>query len=251
MPTLSYQLYTSRNNEDRAAVLANLKSAGYDAVEGFGPWFEDAAASRAMLDAAGLPMTSGHFALAMIEEDAANVVSIAKTLGVSHVYAPFIMPDDRPTDAAGWEAFATRLAEAGKPIRDAGMTFGWHNHDFEMKDLGGGVCAEDMIADAGVSIELDLGWVLRAGIDPVEAINKYGSKITALHLKDRAPEGQNPDQDGWATIGQGTMDWSGIFAAGRAQGIDLFVVENDHPVDEAAFARESIAYLKTVPEVSA
>ena len=250
MPVLSYQLYTSRE-ADHVATLANVKAAGYDAVEGFGPWFDDPAASRDMLDAAGLPMASGHFALQMIEDDPAKVIDTARTMGIGHVYAPFLMPDDRPTDHAGWEAFAQRLAQAGKPIVDAGLTFGWHNHDFEMVDLGGGVCAEDLIVEAGVSLELDLGWVFRAGVDPVAAINKYGDRIKALHIKDRAAEGQNPDQDGWATVGQGVMDWPAILSAARAQGIDLFVVENDHPVDDVAFAAESAIYLKSLPEVSA
>lgn len=250
MPVLSYQLYTSRE-ADHAATLSHVKAAGYDAVEGFGPWFDDPAASRDMLDTAGLPMVSGHFALQMVEAEAAKVIDTARTLGISHVYAPFLVPDDRPTDRAGWEAFARRLAEAGKPIVEAGLTFGWHNHDFEMVDLGGGTCAEDLIAEAGVSLELDLGWVFRAGIDPVAAINNYGDRVKALHVKDRAAKGQNPDQDGWATIGQGVMDWPAILSAARAQGVELFVVENDHPADDVEFLGRSASYLKSLSEVSA
>lgn len=251
MPVLSYQLYSSRDGGSPAETLSMLKVAGYDAVEGFGPWFEDPEASRALLDEAGLPMTSAHFALDLCESDPARVIATARTLGVGKVYAPFLMPDDRPTDAVGWAAFARRLAEAGEPIADAGLVFGWHNHDFEMVDLGDGTCAEDLIADAGLAIELDLGWVFRAGADPVAYIEKYGDRITSLHVKDRAPEGQNPDQDGWATVGQGIMDWSAILGAARAQGIDHFVVENDHPVDDVQFATESAAYLKSLPEVNA
>lgn len=253
MPVISYQLYTSRDGGTPAQTLAMLKAAGYDQVEGFGPYFEDPAATRALLDAAGIPMTSGHFALDWCENDPAAVIAAAKTIGIDKVYAPYLGEGERPSDRAAWEAFAAKLAETAKPIMDAGLTFGWHNHDFELVDLGGGATPEDLIANAApdMAIELDLGWVKVAGHDCVEWINKFGSKITSLHIKDRAPEGENADQDGWSTVGQGVMDWSAILGAAKAQGITHLVVENDHPVDDVAFARDSIAYLKTLPEVSA
>jgi hypothetical protein len=44
-------------------------------------------------------------------------------------------------------------------MRDAGLDYGWHNHDFEMADLGGGARPLDLIlqADEGLSLEFDVG----------------------------------------------------------------------------------------------
>ncbi len=61
MPTIAYQLYSSRN-WPFAETLDMLERVGFEAVEGFGPQFEDPAATRAALDARELAMPTAHFA---------------------------------------------------------------------------------------------------------------------------------------------------------------------------------------------
>ncbi|MCC5974500.1 MAG: sugar phosphate isomerase/epimerase [Rubellimicrobium sp.] len=241
MPSISYQLYSSRNFPPLADTLTMLAGAGYSEVEGFGGLYADLPALQSGLDAAGLTMTSGHFGLDMVEGDPARTLEVARAVGMTRVYVPFVMPNDRPTDAAGWEAFGKRLAEAGKPVQDAGFAFGWHNHDFELADLGGGTTPLDLIAAAGLSLELDLGWVGRAGADPVAWINRFGTQISSVHVKDIAPAGEATDEDGWADVGHGTMDWAAIQPALQAHGITHYVIEHDNPKDHLRFATRSLA----------
>jgi sugar phosphate isomerase/epimerase len=244
MTTIAYQLYCSRNFPPLADTLRMLADVGYKNVEGFGGLYGDLAGLRAGLDAAGLKMESGHFGLDMVEGDPATALNVAKTLGMSRVYVPHIVADKRPTDAAGWAAFGKRLATAGKPFVDAGYTFGWHNHDFELVDLGGGATPLDLIAEAGVSLELDLGWVRVAGHDPVAWIQKYAGQISAVHIKDIARDGEAVDEDGWADVGYGIMNWAAIKPALDAAGISYFVVEHDNPKDHKRLATRSLASIK-------
>ncbi len=244
MPAISYQLYCSRNFPPLADTLTMLADVGFAEVEGFGGLYGDLPALKAGLDAAGLTMTSGHFGMDMVEGDPARTLEVARTVGMTRVYVPHLMPADRPTDAAGWEAFGKRLAEAGKPILDAGLTFGWHNHDFELVDLGGGTTPLDLIAATGLNLELDLGWVARAGADPVAWINKFGSQITSVHVKDIAPAGEATDEDGWADVGHGVMDWAAIRPALEANGIAHYVIEHDNPKDHKRLATRSLATVK-------
>ena len=92
---------------------------GYAHVEGFGGVYEDPAAFRTELDRNGLTMPSGHFALDAFEGDFDGVRRIADTLGMSMLICPYLAPDDRPSDAAGWRAFGERLASDRResPIR--------------------------------------------------------------------------------------------------------------------------------------
>ncbi|NCO86541.1 MAG: sugar phosphate isomerase/epimerase [Rhodobacterales bacterium] len=242
--SIAYQLYCSRNFPPLEDTLAMLAATGFAEVEGYGGLYGDLEALHAALDTAGLRMSSGHFGIDMVEGDPARALHVARTLGMSRVYVPHIAADARPTDAAGWAAFGARLAEMGKPVVDAGLIFGWHNHDFELADLGGGQTPLDLIAAAGVSLELDLGWVRVAGHDPVAWINKYGPQITAVHVKDIAAEGEGLDEDGWADVGHGIMDWAAIKGALDANGITHMVVEHDNPKDHARFARRSLAAVK-------
>lgn len=244
MPGISYQMYCSRDHGIEET-LKMLAEAGYDAVEGYGPMYEDLDATKAMLDANGLSMPTGHFAIE-VAEDTAKTLEICEKLGIKTVIVPFIMPDDRPSDSAGWAAFGERLAAAGKPIVDAGLKFGWHNHDFEFDAQPDGKLPLDLIMDGGdvVGLELDLGWTIRAGKDPVEWINKYADRLVAVHIKDRAPEGENTQYDGWADVGDGTVDWAPIHAALQSAGVDRYVIENDHPADHAVFAKRSLDAVK-------
>ncbi|MEL7345182.1 MAG: sugar phosphate isomerase/epimerase [Pseudomonadota bacterium] len=244
MPTIAYQLYCSRNFPPLEKTFSMLRDAGYDAVEGYSAMYGDVAATRTALDEVGLSMPSAHFGIDLIEGDLDAALGIARTLGVKKVIVPYLMPDERPTGLAEWTAFATRLAELGKPVRDAGFAFGWHNHDFELADIGG-VTPLDLIAQAGVDLELDLGWVRATGQAPLDWLVKYGEQTTCVHIKDVAPDGTCADEDGWADVGYGTIDWSPIKTELETHGIDHWVVEHDNPSDDARFATRSLATLKS------
>ena len=246
MPRISYQLYCSRNHPPLADTLKMLATAGYREVEGYGGLFGDIEGLKAGLDANGLRMTSSHIGLDMIENDPETTLDIIKYLGIEKVFAPFVGPDDRPADTDGWVAFGKRLAAAGRPLHEAGVQFGWHNHAFEFDATDNGDIPLDLIAAASgnMTLELDLGWVRVAGHDPVAWINKYAGKIAAVHVKDIAPDGQCTDEDGWADVGHGIMDWPAIHGALEAAGIDHYVAEHDNPKDDARFAQRSLASIQ-------
>ncbi len=246
MPDIAYQLYCSRNTPSLKDTCLMLGEAGYTYVEGYGGLFDDMDGLREAMNLGGLRMCSSHIGIDLVEGDPKRALDIAQTLRLKKVYVPFLMPDDRPTDAAGWRAFGARLAEAGKPLEDAGLEFGWHNHAFEFDATPEGALPIDLIVEAGVALELDLGWVVRAGHDPMEWIKKYAGHISGVHVKDIAPAGECLDEDGWADVGHGTMDWTAIDAALKDAGIDYYVVEHDNPNDAARFATRSLEFLKTL-----
>lgn len=245
----SYQLYSSRNFPPMAATFEMLAKAGYTAVEGYGALYADdaaVAATQSGLAATGLTMPTGHFSLAMLEGEVDKVLEIARALKMERLYCPHIMPQDRPTDAAGWRAFGERLQRVGAPYKAAGYGFGWHNHDFEFKALADGSIPQDRIFEGGPGLEweMDVAWVIRGGADPLAWIEKYKDRITAAHVKDIAPAGECTDEDGWADVGHGTVDWPTIMAALRAIGVRHFVMEHDNPKDHERFAQRSIASAK-------
>ena len=65
-------------------------------------------------------------------------------------------------------------------------------------------------------------------------------RIAAAHIKDIAPEGECVDEDGWADVGHGVMDWTAIMAALRKTDARWFVMEHDNPKDHSRFASRSI-----------
>ena len=242
MSRISVQLYSTREF-DLSSVLLHIGALGISEVEGFGGLYGDVEGLRASLDANGLRMSTGHFDFAMVRDDPDTAIRIARTLGMEAVIVPFLMPNDRPTDFNGWQAFATNLAEAGKPIIDAGFRYGWHNHDFEFTACDNGAFPIEAIMDASddIGLELDLAWVHVAGQDPVKWLETYAGRLIAAHVKDRAPDETCVDEDGWADVGHGVMDWDRIAPAMKAAGADLMVLEHDKPADALRFITRSFA----------
>ncbi|MGD9915308.1 MAG: sugar phosphate isomerase/epimerase family protein [Rhizobiaceae bacterium] len=239
----SFQLYSARNFTPWDKVLKVVAAAGYKQVEGFGGVYDDPKALRAELDANGLTMPTGHFSIDQLEGDFAGAQKIAETLGVKVMVCPWIAPDVRPTDAAGWTAFGKRLGKVGETVRKAGYEFAWHNHDFEMKTLPDGSVPQTLIMDAAPEIgwEMDVAWVVRGGADPLPWIDRYGRRIVAVHVKDIARAGENLDEDGWSDVGHGTVPWKQLMAAlGSKSAARYYVMEQDNPNDIERFARRSI-----------
>ena len=242
----SYQLYSSRNFPPLADTLAMLAKAGYADTEGYGGLYADAAALATLahgLKANKLAMKTGHFGLAMIEANPGFVIEVARAVGMERLYCPHVMPQDRPADGAGWKAFGARLQRAGAPLRAAGLGFGWHNHDFEFVPCADGTIPQAAMFEGGPDLEweIDVAWVVRGGGDPVAWIKANAGRISAAHIKDIAPSGENTGEDGWADVGFGTVDWPAIMAALRAAGCRHYVMEHDNPSDHVRFATRSLA----------
>ena len=246
MAIISYQLYSSRKEPRLAEVLALLARLGYRHVEGYGGLFEDdrgLAGLKARLDASGLAMETAHIGIDMLENEPRRVLEIARLLDIRTIYCPYLPAGERPTTAAGWRAFGERLQAASAPIRAASLGFGWHNHDFELQPLADGTVPLRAIFEGGPDLEweADIAWIIRGGADPFPWIEALGQRITAVHVKDIAPAGTSAGEDGWADLGQGTVDWVDLLAALRRTPARYYVLEHDNPSDPARFAERSLA----------
>jgi sugar phosphate isomerase/epimerase len=243
MKDVSFQLYSARNFPPFADVLSALGEAGYTQVEGYSALYaalddEEIAGFKAGLERNGLAMPTAHFGLEMLETDPLRVLQIANALGIRAIYCPYLMPDQRPTDAAGWRAFGARLQAAGKPFRDAGIDF------HALPD--GSVPLEHIFAGGpDLSWEADIAWIVRGGADPFAWIAKYGGRITAVHVKDIAPKGEKTNEDGWADVGEGTLDWKALITALSETSAKYFIAEHDNPSDFRRFAKRSLASIQS------
>ncbi|MFB9947328.1 sugar phosphate isomerase/epimerase family protein [Rhizobium puerariae] len=252
MTKLGFQLYCARNFPPLSDTLKLVARAGYTEVEGYGGIYAtlDEAALKALrvdLDANGLTMPTSHFGMDLLEKEPEQALLIARTLGIEAIYCPYLMPDQRPADAGGWFGFGQRLQQAGKRYQDAGLTFGWHNHDFEFKTLADGSTPQEQILAGGpdLSWEADIAWIIRGNADPFAWIERYGNRITAVHVKDIAPAGENTDEDGWADVGHGTVPWKDLMTALRKTPARHYVLEHDNPKDVERLLTRSIASFKT------
>ncbi len=244
---ISIQLHSLRALGDADRILDAVAAAGYRYVETLGAHLDDARATRARLDARGLAASSGHVSLAALRERPDAVVDACKTVGFSLLLIPAVPPEQRDGDAAFWRALGHELGHAAERLQRDGIQLGWHNHAFELKPKEGGKTALDLLFEGAASSplawECDVAWLVRGGADPKAWMNRYRDRLAAAHVKDIAPPGQNLDQDGWADVGAGVLDWQDLWRACRAAGATWMVVEHDKPADPARTARACYAYL--------
>ena len=209
------QLYTVREQlkADRAGVLAQVAAMGYGAVEPFGI-LDDPDGLRADLDATGLFACSVH--AAPTGEDAEAVVRAARTLGADTVIIPYL-PPPRFADADSVQALARELTEVAAWTAGQGLRLGYHNHDFELSSLVGGVPALEVLADQlgdAVLLEVDTYWAAVGGQDVAALLGRLGDRVRYLHVKD----GPVVNRDDFMTaVGSGRMPVAEILAASPSE----------------------------------
>jgi sugar phosphate isomerase/epimerase len=247
---LSIQLYTLRALGDVDHVLAAAADAGYRHVETVGSHLDDAANVKRKLDALGLTVSSSHVSLAALRERPEQVVAACRTLEFAELYMPAVPPEQRGMDAAGWRAVGAELGRLSERMQAEGISLGYHNHHWELEEKEPGKTALELLFEsagsAPLSWQADVAWLVRGGADPKAWMHRYRDRLTSAHVKDIAPPGENEDQDGWADVGSGVLDWKDLWAACRADGAGWMVVEHDKPANPAASARNSFSFLSTI-----
>lgn len=234
------QLYTVRKllARDVSGTLAAVAAAGYAEVETAGYANLPPAKFAAALKSAGLEAPSAH--LRLQDLDAPGALESAALLGHRHLVIP--VPDFRASGSIeDYRALADRLNAAGARCAGAGIQLAYHNHDFEFAARDGVRPFDVLLArcDPGlVKFELDLYWATKAGADPAALLRSAPQRFPLCHVKDMRPGG------GMATVGDGTIDFPALFAAGT--GLRHFFVEHDDPADPLDCIRRGIAAVKAL-----
>ena len=247
---LSIQLYTLRDLGSVDHVLDAAARAGFRHVEMIGSHLDDAGTVRKMLDARGLKGSSSHIGLNQLRAKPDVMIAAAQTLGIDELYMPAVPSEDRDMDAAGWRALGLELGQLAERFEKSGIHLGYHNHDWELQVKEGQVTALELLFEAAGSTPLtwqaDVAWLIRGGADPSSWLSRYQGKLRSAHVKDIAPDGQNLDEDGWADVGHGKLDWPVLWKVCRANGAGWMVVEHDKPADPATCARRSFGFLSNM-----
>lgn len=246
---LSIQLYTLRDQtaKDFAGTLMELGKLGYKGVElaGYGN-LKTAAEVRKAADDAGVVISGAHVGPDALLNETSKVLEDQAVLGNHFVICPWAPLDGK--DETTYRDFAAKLEQCGQVVTRSGRTFAYHNHSFEHKPFRKGLDGLDVIfgmtSPSTVKSELDVFWTQHGGHDPVKYIEKLGSRVALLHLKDMQV---GPDRK-FANVGEGILDFRAIVAAGRKVGVAWYVVEQDdcYGQDPMEMAKISIRNLEAM-----
>lgn len=244
---VALQLYTVRDEtaRDFAGTVRRVAEIGYPAVEfaGYGGLTPEQLA--ALLSETGLRAASTHVALDALEGNLDQQLDYCNAINCTHLVLPWLAVEYRTGEA--FKALAPRLNDFGRRCADRGISFAYHNHDFEFaaSPSEGGKTLLDVLRDGTdaelVGFEVDVYWAAFAGVDPVELLGRYAGRVRLVHLKDLGAD------RGFAEVGDGTLDIRGICAAAEAAGARWLIVENDAPrMPSLESARRSLENLRSM-----
>ena len=242
---LGLQLYTIRKEaeKDLPGVLKAIHEIGYTEVEPYWNIYNHPAKElKKMLADNGLTAPSGHFDY----DKVATSFDYAQELGVKYMICP-ILDESLWSSLDSYKKVAENFNKWGAESQKRGLKFGFHNHNYEFKELPAKNSGLPAGAPANgysilwhftdpklVMFEMDCYWIAQAGLDPVKFLDKHGSRIRLLHLKDRKagfPPSQWKDKaaEHFTEVGSGTIDWKAVLAAAKRNNIEHMYVENDEP----------------------
>lgn len=246
--------YTFRTDfaKDMAATLDQTKALGITNIEFSNLFGKKASEIRSMLDARGMVCTSYGTSYENMLNKADTVIRDAKALGAEFVRVAWI-PHAKPMDIELAQKTVADFNTFGKKLKEAGLTFCYHNHGFEFTPYKDGTYFDYIVQNTNpdyVSFEMDILWVFHPGQNPAALLKKYPKRFRLMHVKDLKKgikgdfSGGTPTEND-VTLGTGQIDLPSVLKAAKKTRIKYFYIE-----DENAKSKEqvplSIAYLKSL-----
>jgi len=248
---IGLQLYSVRNllPKDFEGTLTQLSAAGYTEVEAAGYFDKTAADFGNALHKAGLKCISTHHQLAQLKTQFSQLIEYAQALGLQYIVCSWAGVHRDPARTGelnldDWRYVADQFNEIGAKVKSAGMTFGYHNHTVEFGTENGVVFFDELLKRTDpkvVSFEMDCGWVVAGGHNPVDYLSKFPERFPLFHIKDmvKGPDGK------WRNVvlGKGSIDYKPILRA--ATGIKHYFIEQEEFTgDPMTELREDADFMK-------
>lgn len=243
------QLYSIRDamGKDPAGSLKKLADMGYIHVEhanyvnrkfyGYTPQ-----EFKKLLADLRLQMPSGHTVMTAHDWDTAKndftdkwkyTIEDAATVGQRYVISPWLDESLRH-DTEGLKRFMDQFNKCGELCKAHGMTFGYHNHNFEFSTMVGDNNLYDFILKNTdpklVAQQMDIGNMLGAGGTAMDLLKKYPGRFELMHVKDEIKSTTGGGMDGYEStvLGEGVMPVKEIIKEARKiGGTSQFIIEQE------------------------
>jgi len=260
---IGLQLYTIREamGKDVPGSLKKVSDTGYKYLEvasyGNGKFYGYLPGDlKKMANDLGMEIISSHAGVnpaGITADEARKMAEDHAQLGVKYCLQPYVDDKDRKS-IAGYQKMVAEWNKVGKIMKENGVQFGYHNHNFEFGTVEGKIPYFDIFLPEMdkdfMTMELDLFWITKAGINPVELFKKYPGRFQLFHMKDmytkEAPFFKTASDD-FAPVGAGVINFKEILAAKNIAGMKYMFVEQDSTKDGKPFdaIKTSITNLTT------
>lgn len=240
------QLYSLRDDarRDLERTLGDIAAAGYNDVEMLGSMNNFGMPPervRQILDRNSLRAPSTHIGGNALD-DLDRQLAEAAVLGHQYLIVASLPLGPNPT-LDGYRQWADRLNEAGRRSRSSGVWVGFHNHAGDHTPIEGVVPYDILMERTDPTVvrhQLDTGNAAMGGHDPLEYMQRFGSRYWSFHIKDVPRMGPTSDTE----LGKGIIDFKRLLAS--IDDIDnkhLFVEQETYPGAPLDSVRRDYQYI--------
>jgi sugar phosphate isomerase/epimerase len=228
--TIGIQLYTIREmvNKDFKGTFKILSEIGYNSVEaaGYGDrkfyGYEPQEYAKICKDYGILPLSSHS---GINTENADSVIEDTAKARMSYLVLPSIPKEKRQT-LDDYKRLADEFNQIGEKCKKSGLKFGYHNHAFEFEKIEETVPYDILLVSTDPDLcfmQVDFYWMVYAGYEPLDYINRYPGRFELWHVKDMDKSEQRASTE----IGQGIIDFPGLFEMKKKSGMKYYFVEQE------------------------
>lgn len=250
---IALQLYSLRNEmkEDVVKYHEIIQEWGIKYIEGGGTYGMSLDEYQKLLDKNGLQVVSVGGSYEEMRDNPQAVIERAKAFGAKYIVTFWIPHTSGLFSEKEAKAAVEVFNEAGKRVKEAGLTFCYHPHGYEFKPYQTGTLFDYMVSNAEhFDFQMDVFWVQMGGADPLALLKKHPEKYPVLHLKDRK-HGTPGTGDGTGDVetnvvlGTGDIDIAGILRHAKVAGVDYLIIE-DESSRSVSQIPQSVDYINSI-----
>ncbi|MBF9254423.1 sugar phosphate isomerase/epimerase [Pontibacter sp. 172403-2] len=239
------QLYTVRNEmlKDAVGTLKQLAAIGYKELESArsekGLYYGlQPKEIKKVTEDLGMTLRSGHVA---VDKDWERTVAAAAETGQDYLICSSL--PSRGQTVGNYKRNADIFSKAAEDCKKANIIFGYHNHEEEFEQDNGQVLYDVLLAETDpdqVKMEMDLGWLVLSGHDPMVYFNKYPGRFPLWHLKDMDKSKMQSTE-----FGKGAIDIKQLLQNADKSKMKYFFVEQEEYAGEPmASVKHNYNYLQ-------
>lgn len=255
---MGLQLYTLRNevSEDLEGTLKYVADLGYDELELYGYRNEEyygrpAADVYKLIADQGLGIRSAHYLSGRVNAEGQGTlingwekaVEDAALAGQTHMVCAYLMEGERET-MDQYKELTDILNKAGEVCKKSGIQFCYHNHAFEFETVEDQLPMYYMLDNTDpelVKVELDIFWIVKAGLNAQDFFTKYPGRTELWHVKDL---GTRDGEETTVEVGNGSIPFKSIFNDAGKSGLQAFFIEQDHSANPKESVKTSLSRVR-------
>ncbi len=233
---IGVQLYSFRNQipKDVAGTFEKISRMGIRQLEGGDTYGLSVDDYKALLKKHNMQMIAVGADFNQLSENPQAAVEQAKTFGAKYVVVYWV-PHQSPFSIEDAKKAVAVFNEAGKLLKENGISFCYHPHGYEFTPYEQGTLFDYIATQTDpkyVNFEMDVFWVKHPGQDPVALLKKYPGRFPLMHLKDRKHGTQGNqlgqvDVESNVVLGSGDVGIAAVMKAAKKAGVKHYFIEDE------------------------